>query len=165
MLTFKEQLSSYGFYHRDRRNLAAHLLCMPMILVAVLAFLSRPNFVLDGVLLSPASAVIAGIALYYMALQRYYGVIMTALLLLAGMFATRLAAHSTGLWLWVSTLLLVVGVVLHRLGHSFEGTRHSFYDALKGIVIGPLALVVGIALLLGYDDSSRDELAGLAGRK
>jgi len=165
MRTFKEQLSSYGFHHRDRRNLVAHLLCMPMILLAVLALLSRPSFVLDGVLLSPASVVIVCIALYYMSLERYYGVIMTALLLLAGMLATRLAARSTDLWLWVSMLLLVAGAILHRLGHSFEGTRHSFVDAIKGLLIGPLALVVGIALLLGYDHSERDDLAGLLERK
>lgn len=165
MRTFKEQLSSYGVYHRDRRNFVAHLLCMPMILLAVLALLSRPGFELDGVMLSPASAVIAVVALYYMALERYYGVIMTALLLLAGMVATRLAAHSTELWLCISLLLLVCGAVLHRLGHAFEGTRHSFVDAIKGILIGPLALVVSIALLLGYEDSEREELAGLAGRK
>jgi len=164
MRTFKEQLSLYGSCHRDRRNFVAHLLCMPMLLVSVLALLSRPHFVLDGVLVSPASGVVAAVALYYVSLQRYYGVIMTALLLLAGMLAARLAAHSTPLWLAVSATLLVLGVILHRLGHAFEGTRHSFLETVRGILIGPLAVVVGIALALGYDDLSREELSGLAGR-
>jgi uncharacterized membrane protein YGL010W len=165
MRTFKEQLSSYGFQHRDRRNIVAHLLCMPMILLAVLSLLSRPNIVLDGVLMSPASGVIAATALYYMALDRYYGVIMTALLLLAGLCAARLAAQSTPLWLSSSALLLVLGAALHRLGHLFESSRHSSFDAIKGILIGPLALVVGVALVLGYDDRSRHDLAGIAARK
>jgi uncharacterized membrane protein YGL010W len=164
MRTFQEQLLLYGSCHRDRRNFVAHLLCMPMILVSVLALLSRPNFLLDGVLVSPASGVIAAVAAYYVVLHRYYGVIMTALLLLAGMLAARLAAHATPLWLTESITLLVLGVVLHRLGHALEGTKHSFFDAARGILIGPLAALVGVALALGYDDRSREELSGFARR-
>jgi uncharacterized membrane protein YGL010W len=164
MRTFREQLLLYGESHRDRRNCLAHLLCMPMILVSVLALLSRPNFALDGVQVSPATAAIAAVAAYYVSLQRYYGVIMTALLLLAGIFAGRLAAQSTALWLAVSITLLVLGVLLHRLGHWFERTKHSFFEAVHGVLIGPLAAVVEVALALGYDDRSREELSGFTRR-
>ena len=39
-----DQLSKYAQYHRDRRNIATHLVGVPMIVFAVIVLLSRPSF-------------------------------------------------------------------------------------------------------------------------
>jgi len=42
MRTFTEQLTRYAAYHRDLRNVATHLVGVPMIVFAVDILLSRP---------------------------------------------------------------------------------------------------------------------------
>ena len=47
-------LARYGEYHRDRRNVATHLVGIPMIFLAVVILLSRPAGSVGGVAVSPA---------------------------------------------------------------------------------------------------------------
>ncbi len=54
MKTGLDQLSNYAAYHRDRRNIATHLVGVPMIVFAVVTLLSRPAFEVGGLALTPA---------------------------------------------------------------------------------------------------------------
>ena len=55
MKTLTDQLAGYAAYHRDRRNIATHLVGVPMIVLAVVVLLSRPTLgELAGVAITPA---------------------------------------------------------------------------------------------------------------
>ena len=51
-----DQLANYAAYHRDRRNIATHLIGVPMIVFAVVILLTRPEVECYGVHLTPAVA-------------------------------------------------------------------------------------------------------------
>jgi uncharacterized membrane protein YGL010W len=55
-----ELLTQYAGYHRDRRNIVTHFVGVPMIVFAVGVLLSRPGFMIGGLMLSPAWLVFAG---------------------------------------------------------------------------------------------------------
>ena len=53
MKTLTDQLAQYATYHRDRRNIATHLVGIPMILLALQVLLSRPVLADAGVPVTP----------------------------------------------------------------------------------------------------------------
>lgn len=64
MRTLVDQLAQYAAYHRDARNIATHLVGIPMIVVAVTVLLSRPTFGAWGAFaLTPAALVALAAAL------------------------------------------------------------------------------------------------------
>jgi uncharacterized membrane protein YGL010W len=55
MKTLTEQLAGYAAYHRDGRNIATHLVGVPVIVFAVVVLLSRPTLgALGGAPVTPA---------------------------------------------------------------------------------------------------------------
>ena len=54
MKSLVDHLSQYAAYHRDPRNIASHFIGIPMIVVAVAVLLSRPEWQVAGLWLSPA---------------------------------------------------------------------------------------------------------------
>ena len=71
MKTAVQQLSQYASYHRDKRNILTHFIDVPMIALAVVLFLSRPDLNIQGLLLPVLAALIAVVAItiHYIALD------------------------------------------------------------------------------------------------
>jgi hypothetical protein len=61
-----ELLTQYAEYHRDRRNIVTHFVGVPMIVFAVGVLLSRPGFMLGGLMLSPAWLALRLSVLWYL---------------------------------------------------------------------------------------------------
>ena len=95
MKTLEDHLAQYAAYHRDARNIATHLVGIPMIVFAVEVLLSRPALgVLAGIALSPALLLAVAFALFYLRLDLRFGIVMTALFALGqGRAGARTAAH------------------------------------------------------------------------
>lgn len=152
MKTLTDQLAQYADYHRDRRNIATHLVGIPMIVVAVAILASRPVLAeVGGVALSPATLLVAASVLYYLRLHLGYGLVMGALFASTHAIGQAVAAGSLASWLGTGLGLFLVGWVIQFIGHAFEGRKPAFVDDLIGLVIGPLFVVaeVGFWLHLG----------------
>lgn len=149
MKTLEAQLANYAAYHRDGRNIATHFVGIPMIVVAVATLLSRPAWEMAGLIVSPALAVAALTALYYLRLDLRLGALMTALLAGAVSFGAWAAAQSTAEWLGWGLGGFVVGWVFQFIGHSWEGRKPAFVDDLIGLVIGPLFVTVELLFIAG----------------
>jgi len=80
MKTITDHLAQYAAYHRDRRNIATHLVGIPMIVVALMILLSRPSFILAELVLSPATIVAVIATLFYLKLDGLLGILMGLLL-------------------------------------------------------------------------------------
>ena len=159
MKTLHDHLSQYAAYHRDPRNIATHFVGIPMIVVAVVTLLSRPALALDsGVVLSPALLAIAGSLAFYFRLDTRFGVVMTALLALAGWAGAQLAVQSTAVWLGAGLGLFVAGWVTQFVGHYYEGKKPAFVDDLVGLVVGPLFVVAEAGFVIGLRDEVRAEI-------
>lgn len=150
MSALARHLASYGAYHRDRRNIATHLIGVPMIMFAVAVLLSRPAFTLGGSLvITPAAAVASVAGLFYLRLDLRFGLVMAILLALIVWAGLDCAALPTGRWLATGAGLFVIGWAIQFAGHYFEGRKPAFLDDLSGLIVAPLFLVAEVAVRLG----------------
>ncbi|MBT9490449.1 MAG: DUF962 domain-containing protein [Rubrivivax sp.] len=143
-------LKLYAEYHRDRRNIATHLVGVPLIVLGIGVLLARPAFAVGGLLLTPAWIVFAlGTAWYLTRGQLALGVAVSAVT--GGLFALGqpLAAGSAAGWLGWGLGLFVVGWIIQFIGHYYEGRKPAFADDIVGLLVGPMFVVLEMLAGLG----------------
>ncbi|RVT41790.1 DUF962 domain-containing protein [Sphingobium algorifonticola] len=163
MKSLTDHLANYAAYHRDPRNIATHLVGVPIIVVALEALLSRPALPLAGLPLTPAIVLSALVAAFYLRLDLRFGLAMTAFYALAWLAGHALAALPTPLWLACGIGLFVVGWIIQFVGHHYEGRKPAFLDDIAGLIIGPLFIVAEAAFWLGLRPMLRDDVEAIAG--
>ena len=163
MKTLVDQLSNYAAYHRSSRNIATHLIGIPMIVLAVVALLSRPTWMVGGTPISPAMLVAAVTLLYYMRLDVALGLVMTALFGLALWFGAWAAGLETPVWLALGIGGFVAGWIFQFVGHFFEGRKPAFVDDLMGLAIGPLFVVAEVLFKIGAFLGVKEQIEQRAG--
>lgn len=149
MKSLVDHLSQYAAYHRDPRNIVSHFIGIPMIVVAVAVLLSRPEWTVAGLWLSPAVLLALFAAGFYLRLELALGVLMSVLMGLSVWAGHVLAAQSTLVWLSSGIGLFVVGWVIQFVGHYYEGRKPAFVDDVSGLIVGPLFVVAEMAFLVG----------------
>lgn len=163
MKTLVEHLAQYAGQHRDRRNVASHLVGIPLIVLAVAILLSRPGLALHGLWLSPALAVALIAAAFYWRLDVPLGATLALLLLACLWVGAGLARQPTAVWLGSGVGLWVLGWIIQLLGHRYEVRPPAFLDDLLSLAIGPLFVVAEAAFLLGLRQALRQRVERLAG--
>ncbi len=142
-------LTQYAHYHRDQRNIVTHFIGVPMIVFAVGVLLSKPAFMLGGLLLSPAWLVFALAAAWYLT----RGEPLLGLSTAAGVGLLMLLAHRVpdGLAPWLAWGLgfFIVGWLIQFIGHYYEGRKPAFSDDLVGLLVGPMFVVLEMLAPLG----------------
>lgn len=146
-------LSMYARYHRDRRNIATHLLGIPLIFTAIALWLVFPLGTWGRYGSTGAWLVWAVTSFWY--LTRGHAVLGLAT---AGVNAALVAlAHALAgaapAWGWagwqLGAVLFVVGWVFQFIGHLFEGKKPAFVDDLVGLLVGPMFVVFELLMALG----------------
>ncbi|WP_415772641.1 DUF962 domain-containing protein [Pseudomonas sp. LB3P38] len=163
MKSLVDHLSQYAAYHRDPRNIATHFIGIPLIVVAVAVLLSRPEWSLAGVWVSPAVLLALASAWFYLRLELRLGVLMTVLLGLCIWLGHVLAQQSTLVWLASGIGMFVVGWAIQFVGHHYEGRKPAFVDDVTGLIVGPLFVVVELAFLLGLRHDLKVQIEARAG--
>ncbi|QXI23057.1 DUF962 domain-containing protein [Pseudomonas iranensis] len=163
MKSLVDHLSQYAAYHRDPRNIASHFIGIPLIVVAVAVLLSRPQWALGGLWISPAVLVALASAWFYLRLELKFGVLMTVLMGLSVWTGHALAQHSTMVWLSSGLAMFVIGWVIQFVGHHYEGRKPAFVDDISGLIVGPLFVVAELAFLLGLRQELKQEIELRAG--
>jgi uncharacterized membrane protein YGL010W len=163
MKSLVDHLSQYAAYHRDPRNIASHFIGIPLIVVAVAVLLSRPEWTVAGLWLSPAVLLALFSAWFYLRLERGLGVLMTVLLGLSVWAGHVLAAQSTLVWLGSGIGMFVVGWVIQFVGHYYEGRKPAFVDDVSGLIVGPLFVVAELAFLLGLRHDLKQQIEERSG--
>lgn len=163
MTSLEDQLVQYATYHRDERNIATHVVGIPLIMFAVAALLSRPAFALGGGVLTPAMALALAIGLYYLRLSLGLGLLMAGVLAGVVWLGLWAAAQPTGAWLAWGLGTFLIGWAFQGAGHLFEGRKPAFIDDLIGLLIGPLFLAVELLGALGACRDLRRAVEARAG--
>lgn len=159
-----ELLTQYAEYHRDRRNILTHFIGVPMIVFAVGVLLSRPTFLLGGLVLSPAWIVFAAVVLWYVTRgQLLLGVAVSAATAVLLLLAHQLPGGGVGPWLGWGLSFFVVGWVIQFIGHYYEGRKPAFSDDLVGLLVGPMFVVMEMLAALGLFKSLVSEIEHRAG--
>ena len=163
MKSLDDQLSQYATYHRDPRNIASHFIGIPLIVVAVAVLLSRPQWSLGGLWISPAVVLALASAWFYLRLEMKLGVLMTVLMGLSVWAGHVLAQQSTMVWLSSGLAMFVVGWVIQFVGHHYEGRKPAFVDDISGLIVGPLFVVAELAFMLGMRHELKEQIEARAG--
>ena len=159
-----ELLAQYAEYHRDRRNIATHLVGVPMIVFGVGVLLARPAFMLVGIALSPAWLLFAATAVWY--LTRGHLVVGAAVSAVVGVLlvlAHGVAYGSTASWLAWGLGAFIVGWVIQFVGHYYEGRKPAFVDDLAGLLVGPMFVTAEVLFALGLCQPLHAEIVQRAG--
>ena len=159
MKTLPQHLAQYAAYHRDRRNVATHLVGIPLIVLAVAVLLSRPALGAGIFVFSPAVLLVVAVLFFYCFLDMSLGAVMTVLLAAVLWLAGWIAAQSTALWIGVGAGAFVIGWAFQLLGHHYEGRKPAFLDDVLGLLIGPLFVVVEVLLMLGLREDLRTSVS------
>jgi uncharacterized membrane protein YGL010W len=150
MKTLTENLSQYAAYHRNPKNIATHLVGIPMIVLAVVILLERATFNLAGLPVSLATIAVIAASIYYMKLDIKFGYAMGVFLLLCLWIAQQVTEQSMGSWLTMGLGLFIVGWIIQFLGHYFEGRKPAFMDDIMGLMIGPLFVAAELAFMFKW---------------
>lgn len=143
-------LSQYAAYHRDQRNIATHLLGVPLVLFALGVLLARPVVAVAGLALTPAWVLWGlGTAWYLTRGAFALGLAVSAFAALLFASAQPLATGSTATWLAWGAGLFVAGWIVQFVGHYYEGRKPAFADDLVGLLVGPMFVVLELLAMAG----------------
>jgi uncharacterized membrane protein YGL010W len=134
-----ELMVKYASDHRDRRDIAMHMVGIPMIVFAVGALLARPALEIGGWPLTPAMLLWAATTLWYLTRGHLVLGMATSLSnLILILAALPLGQLDTPGWLGWSLGVFVLGWVIQIVGHYYEGCKPAFIDDLRNVLVGPM---------------------------
>lgn len=150
MTNLERLLSQYAAYHLDRNNILTHFIGIPLIVFSILCLSARAGVEISGVSVTLASILILLSTIYYISLDKLFGVLMLIIFVAAYPLAIKIAALPMWSWLAMSIGIFVVGWVFQFIGHYFEKKKPAFVDDLVGLAIGPLFVLAEFIFLLGF---------------
>lgn len=157
-------LIDYARAHRDERNIASHVVGVPMIVLAAAVLLAKPSIAVGDLGLTPAWTVFAAAAAWYLGRAGLaLGVAVSAgvgALTLAG---DALAQRGTASWLATGLGLLGLGSLIQALGHWYEGRKPAFLDDASALLVAPMFITAEAMFALGWNPALRDEIVRRAG--
>ncbi|RLZ07711.1 DUF962 domain-containing protein [Acinetobacter sp. 2JN-4] len=153
MTNLERLLSQYAAYHLDRNNILTHFIGIPLIVFSILCLTARAGVEVSGVSVTLASILILLSTIYYISLDKLFGILMLIIFIAAYPLAVKIAALPMWSWLGVSIGIFVVGWVFQFVGHYFEKKKPAFVDDLVGLAIGPLFVLAEFIFLLGFRKS------------
>ena len=157
-------LTQYARHHRDRRNIATHVLGVPMIVFAVGVLLSRPGFQVGTLMLSPAWLLFVATSLWYLTRgELLLGLAVSTAIAVLLLLAHRLPGGGIGPWLGWGLGFFVVGWVIQFVGHYYEGRKPAFTDDAIGLLVGPMFVVLELLSPLGLFKPLMGEIERMAG--
>ena len=150
MTKLEQLLSQYAAYHLDHKNILTHFVGIPLIVFAIVCLTARAGVMLSGMELTLALVILIASSMYYLSLDRIFGLIMLVIYAIAYPFAYKIAQLDTSLWLSLSVGIFVVGWAFQFVGHFYEKKKPAFMDDIMGLAIGPLFVLAEMVFMLGF---------------
>jgi len=151
MRSLREQMQSYGAYHKDPRNKLTHFVGVPLVMFALFLFLGWFRFVHAPELpITVATLFYLGVSIYYLRLDYRIALLQLPFSLTLLWLADWAARLPFGPSLTVFLATFVVGWIFQLAGHAIEGRRPALADNLLQIFNAPLFLTVEALALLGF---------------
>ena len=144
-------LQQYADYHRDKRNIATHLVGVPMIVFAVCVLLARAELSLGPWTLTVAWLVFALVGAWYLTRGHLgIGAATTVSVGLLTALAHLVSGGPAAQWLAWGLGFFVVGWAIQFVGHYYEGRKPAFVDDLVGLLVGPMFVVLEAGAAVGW---------------
>jgi uncharacterized membrane protein YGL010W len=159
-----ELMVQYARYHRDRRNIATHMIGVPMIVFGLGVLLARGQLSSGDAGLSLAWLAWGAATLWY--LSRGHLLLGLSVSLATGVLfalAHLASAGTVSHWLSWGLGFFVVGWLIQFLGHYYEGKKPAFADDLVGLLVGPMFVTAELLFTLGLARPLAHEIERRAG--
>lgn len=157
----------YAHYHRDRRNIATHLVGIPLIFLSIGVLMLGPLWTVAGHDLTLAWAMWALTSLWYLSRgDLLLGVATSGVngLLIAAAHQVPTWSAAWGVPVWQAGLsLFLIGWIFQFVGHYFEGRKPAFVDDLVGLLVGPMFVVGELLMGVGLLQKMRRDIERQAG--
>lgn len=150
MTKLEQLLSQYAAYHLDQKNIYTHFIGIPLIVFSIMCLTARASVVISGIELTLALGLLLASTVYYLSLDRIFGLIMLVVYVIAYPSAYRIAQLDMTVWLSVSIGIFVVGWVFQFVGHFYEKKKPAFMDDVIGLAIGPLFVLAEMVFMFGF---------------
>ena len=157
----------YAHYHRDRRNIATHLVGIPLIFLSIGVLLLEPTWVIEGHTVSLAWMAWALTSVWYLTrgdllLGPATTLVNAALIALAHQVPDLSAALGLPVW-QCGVALFVIGWLFQFVGHYLEGRKPAFVDDVVGLLVGPMFVVGEVLISMGLLQRMRRDIERQAG--
>jgi uncharacterized membrane protein YGL010W len=150
MTKLEQLLSQYAAYHLDHKNIITHFIGIPLIVFSLICLTARAGMVVSGFEITLAMLILTASVIYYLSLDKIFGLIMLTVYVLAYPLAHIVAQWGTAAWLSASIGIFVVGWVFQFIGHFYEKKKPAFMDDVIGLAIGPLFVLAEMVFMLGF---------------
>jgi uncharacterized membrane protein YGL010W len=158
MKSIEQWIEEYGESHQNSTNKAIHWICVPLIMLSLLALISIIPFpihdiVLFGingekVLLNWTIIFLLFAVIFYLRLS--IAIAMGMLLIAIGMIASINWIELFDPTIWkLSLSIFVIAWIGQFVGHKIEGKKPSFFEDLQFLLIGPAWLLSFIYKKMG----------------
>jgi len=150
-----DMLAGYAAAHRHPFNIFVHMLGIPTIMLGVLIPLTWLSASVGGLTISAAHALVVGLFLFYMTLDRLFAVVFLAFALLLTAVATHIGAMPLASSATVAAVAFFGGYAAQFIGHAIEKSMPVLIKhPLQANLAAPFFTVVELFKLTGL----RDEL-------
>ena len=158
MRSIEEWIQEYGESHQNSTNKAIHWVCVPLIMLSLLALIGKIPFPIHEFKLFSFGS--ESIYLSWTILFLVYAVIFylrLSITIAIGMFIVAISMLYSITWIkiydpsvWrLSLIIFVLAWIGQFIGHKIEGKKPSFFEDLQFLLIGPAWLLSFIYNKLG----------------
>ncbi len=152
MTSLKQQLESYGAYHRHPHNKLTHFVGVPLVTFSLFQLLSWFRFIpTPNLPITAATIFFLVVFFYYVKLDWSIALVQAPFSLALLCLADR-AAFLLPVKLSVAVFLtaFVAGWAIQLVGHAIEGKRPALADNILQIFNAPLFLTVEVLSRFGF---------------
>ena len=154
-----ELMVQYAGRHRDQRNIATHMVGVPMIVFGLGVLLARGQMDLGSGSLSLAWLVWTLATLWYLSRGHLLlGLAVSAANALLFGLAHLASAGTAAHWLSWGLGFFTVGWIIQFIGHYYEGKKPAFADDLVGLLVGPMFVAAEVLFSLGLARGLQHEI-------
>ena len=139
-------INSYGESHQNPTNKKIHWICVPLIMLTILGFLSRAGFDIslnENIYDIKLSYILIIFALiFYLRLSILISIgmfLISAVQLLIIYYLEQILLPPTLLYIYIG--VFIVAWIGQFVGHKIEGKKPSFFEDLQFLLIGPAWLL------------------------
>ena len=158
MRTIDEWISEYGESHKNSMNKMIHWICVPLIMLSLLALIEIIPFPLytielfrikgQSIYLNWTTLFLIFAVIFYirLSLSIAIGMLLVAVSMLYSI--TWIKIYDPSVWK-LSLVIFVLAWIGQFIGHKIEGKKPSFFEDLQFLLIGPAWLLSFIYNKLG----------------